>query len=323
MTSTQPEHTQTETDKWSINIPDHPAREDSPEYVAARAKMNELAGQATGLVYGPGPFQDHHGSALWLQDSQGWFMVRNLAGIEWSAQFCADPAKVDLLRQNANRLYDLLAPQIKQQLDPDGLLDTPIQDAAGVAKWTDSIFNAGLPLQQSFHIGVLFAGDSGGAADSASTDDSASAADSPSAAASAASPASASAAASASAVASAASPASASGAGAGQAPAAGQPENPPAAADAEPAGLHHYPTPVVDIQLFKYDDFQLWVVDDEGNPAAVAPMAVRGSGDRRVHVLYATPGSQLAKQKQAAERANMPLILGPEHPLAKQAFQNQ
>jgi Family of unknown function (DUF6424) len=534
MTSTPPEHTETETDKWSVNIPDHPARQDSPEYDAARKKMIELAGQATGLVTGPGPFEDHHGSALWLQDSQGWFVVRNLAGIEWSAQFClgpesrvlttdlrwlplgevkvgdhlaafdesipasgrrrwrrgvversevisrpcydltfedgtevrasadhlwlacgpagqgyaaatwyrtdclisrqggeravvkavvpweedksweagylaaafdgaghlihsvrgtgsghgggqgfglvfsqrdnemyaevvrclkhlgysfrehvrtnlrqavisrrhdvlrflgsvrprrlvaqfqfewlcqlnamervrvtdavyvgeqpvvvvttssgtyiseglashncADPAKVDLLRQNAKRLYDLVAPQIKQQLDPDGVLDAPIQDAAGVAKWTDSIFNAGLPLQTSFHVGVL------SATDSAPAD------------------------------------------GATQAPAAGQPQNPPAAADQEPAGLHHYPTPVVDIQLFKYNDFQLWVVDGEGNPAAVAPMAARGSGDGRVHVLYATPGSQLAKQKQAAESANTPLILGPEHPLAKQAFQNQ
>lgn len=53
--------------------------------VAARTKMNEIATQAVGLVYGPGPFQDHHSSALWPRDSQGWFMVRNLAGIEWSA----------------------------------------------------------------------------------------------------------------------------------------------------------------------------------------------------------------------------------------------
>ena len=136
-------------------LPDHANRADFPEYVAARHKMTEIAGQATGLIYGPGPFQDHHGGALWLQDAQGWFMVRNLAGVEWSAQFCADPAKVDLLRQNAKRMYDLVAPQLKEQLDPDGLLDAPIQDAAGVAKWTDSIFNAGVPLHPSFHTGVL------------------------------------------------------------------------------------------------------------------------------------------------------------------------
>jgi hypothetical protein len=67
----QPVHNETETHTWSVNVPDHPTRADSPEYVAARTKMNEIAAQAAGLIYGPGPFQDHHGSALWLQDSQG------------------------------------------------------------------------------------------------------------------------------------------------------------------------------------------------------------------------------------------------------------
>ena len=262
MTSTEPVHSESEGHPWTINVANHPQRADSPEYVAARNKMNEIAAGATGLVYGPAPFQDHHGGALWLKDAQGWFLVRNLLGIEWSAQFCAEPAKVDLLRQNAKRLYDLLAPEIKQELDPDGLLETPIQDAAGVARWTDSIFNAGVPLQPTFHTGVL---PQGGA------------------------------------------PAAAG------APAAGQ----------DPAGVHHYPTPVVDIQLFKYDDFQLWVTDQQGNPAAVAPVSPRGSGNASVHVLYATPGSQLAAQKQAAESTNTPLILGPDHPLAQQAYVNQ
>jgi Family of unknown function (DUF6424) len=258
MTSTGPVHSESEAHPWNIEVPDHPARADSPEYVAAREKMNEIAGQATGLVYGTAPFQDHHGGALWLKDDQGWFLIRNLAGVEWSAQFCADPAKVDLLRQNAKRLYDLLAPEIKQELDPGGVLDAPIVDAAGVARWTDSIFNAGVPLQPSFHIGVL----PGGSA---------------------------------------------------QDPAAGQ----------EPAGVHHYPTPIVDIQLFKYDDFQLWVTDEQGNPAAVAPVSQRGSGNASVHVLYATPGSRLAQQKQAAESANVPLILGPDHSLSQQAYTDQ
>jgi hypothetical protein len=87
--------------------------------------------------------------------------------------------------------------------------------------------------------------------------------------------------------------------------------------------VHHYPTPIVDIQLFKYDDFQLWVTDGQGNPAAVAPVAPRGSGNASVNVLYATPGSQLAQQKQAAESANTPLVLGPDHPLSQQAYINQ
>ena len=43
--------------------------------------------------------------------------------------------------------------------------------------------------------------------------------------------------------------------------------------------MHHYTTPIADIQLVKYDDFQLWVTDVGDNPAAVAPVAQRGSGD--------------------------------------------
>ena len=615
MTSTQPEpvHGESEDHKWDINVPNHPARADSPEYVAARTKMNQIAAGATGLVYGSAPFQDHHGGALWLKDAQGWFLVRNLAGIEWSAQFCldrkvrvltadlqwipigdvvvgqsllgfdeesrpglwrrwrpsevlatrvierpcydltfddgteirasaehrwlvahgghhansswvttenlraekpwtfeedaqlaeclrtrplpdaarelgrslaavtsrmsrirkgtaresadmrskilrltevweedcsrgggylaaafdgegwltqtedeergrgfgvavrlgfaqrsnamleeverflkergfnyslqyandncyriimrtraeimrllgsvrpqrlladfrperlgtmqrigtatlirkelvgnqpvvalttstgtfvaeglashncADPAKVDLLRQNAKRLYDLLAPEIKQELDPNGLLDTPIQDAAGVASWTDSIFNAGVPLQPTFHTGVLpqSHGQSAQASATAADDsqdalDPAPAADGPQGA-------------------------QASTPAASQPPAAGQPpaaDGAPAAGQ-EPAGVHHYPTPIVDIQLFKYDDFVLWVTDAQGNPAAVAPVAPRGSGNASVNVLYATPGSQLAQQKQAAESANTPLVLGPDHPLSQQAYINQ
>jgi Family of unknown function (DUF6424) len=302
MTSTQPEpvHSESEGHPWSINVPDHPQRADSPEYVAARTKMNQIATGTTGLFYGSPPFQDHHGGALWLKDAQGWFLVRNLAGIEWSAQFCADPAKVDLLRQNAKRLYDLLAPEIKQDLDPNGLLDTPIQDAAGVAKWTDSIFNAGVPLHQSFHTGVLPQGAHSAQASAPAADDSQ---DAPGPAP----------AANASQGAQASTPAASQPSAAAGASAAGQ----------DPAGVHHYPTPIVDIQLFKYDDFQLWVTDAEGNPAAVAPVGPRGSGNASVHVLFATPGSQLAAQKQAAESANTPLILGPDHPLAQQAFTNQ
>jgi hypothetical protein len=279
MTTSEPVHTESQTHPWTIDVPNHPTRADSPEYVAARQKMNEMAGQAAGLIYGPGPFEDHHGGALWLQDAQGWFMVRNQAGIEWSAQFCADPAKVDLLRQNAKRLYDLVAPQLKAQLDPDGLLDTPISDAAGVAKWTDSIFNAGVPLHQGFHTGVLPATGAPGAA----------------------------------------APAGASGAAAPGAAAPGA----AAPTSQQPGGVHNYPTPIADIQLFKYDDFQLWVTDAQGNPAAVAPVAKRGSGNASVHVLYATPGSQLDQQKQAAEQASQPLILGPGHSLSIQAYQRQ
>ena len=312
MSSTEPVHTESETHGWSIDVGDHPTRTDSPEYVAAKKKMTEIATGATGLIYGQPPYQDHHGSALWLQDAQGWFLVRNLAGIEWSAQFCADPAKVDLLRQNAKRLYNLLAPTIEQELDPDGLLDTPIQDAAGVAKWTDSIFNAGVPLQPTFHIGVV---PGGGAQNSGASRDNSAASNSDASSDLTGMPDSSTAQAPADGTNSSASQPSAAAAQAAAAPS-------PSAVQ-EPGGVHHYPTPIADIQLFKYDDFQLWVTDAQGNPAAVTPVAPRGSGIGSVHVQYATPGSQLAQQKRAAENANTPLILPADHPLAQQAFQNQ
>jgi hypothetical protein len=228
-------------------------------FMHAWMRMKELVSQSVGLIYGAAPHQPHRGGSLWLKDDQGWFLVRNLAGIEWSAQFCADPAKVDLLRQNARRLYDLLAPEIKHQLDPTGLLDKPITDAVGVGYWTDSIFNAVVPLHPGLHTGVLPGGGEQDALDS----------------------------------------------------------------DPEAAGVHHYPTPITDIQLFKYDDFQLWVMDEEGNPAAVVPVDARGTGNASVKVQYATPGSRLAAQVAMAARDNKQLILESDNPLARQAFKCQ
>jgi hypothetical protein len=147
--------------------------------------MNGMANHVTGLIYGQPPYEDHHGGGLWLKDAQGWFLVRNLVGMEWSSQFCADPAKVDLIRQNARRLY------------------------------------------------------------------------------------------------------------------AASPKRP------------------------RSSDFQLWVTDQQGNPAAVAPVSPRGSGDGRVRVLFATPGSDLAGQVHQSEAQSKPLILDPSHPLAQQAFAQQ
>jgi hypothetical protein len=240
------DHTEREDEPWTINIPGHPVRSDSPEYVRSRQAMNDMATHVSGLIYGQPPYQDHHGGGLWLKDDQGWFLVRNLAGMEWSSQFCADPAKVDLLRQNARRLYAAF-PGAAQELGIQQLLDTPITDAAGIAQWTDSICNASVPLPAPAHTGVLPTG----------------------------------------------------------------------------GGVHHYPSPITEIAFFKHDDFQLWVTDQQGNPAAVAPTGKRGSGDGRVHVLYATPGSELADRVSQSEAQSQPLILGSAHPLAQQAFARQ
>ncbi|GAA2272010.1 MULTISPECIES: DUF6424 family protein [Kitasatospora] len=147
-------HTEAEKLGWTINIPGHPPRTDSPEYDAARTELHKLVGTLAQPFYGPEPVEDHHGGGLWLKDDDGWFVVRNLAGIEWSAQFCADPAKVDLLRQNAKRLY-AFCPDAVKELGIEDLLNTKITDAAGVQRWTDSICNASMPLPHDVHSAEL------------------------------------------------------------------------------------------------------------------------------------------------------------------------
>lgn len=239
-------HTEHEDMPWTIDIPGHAQRSDSPEYVRSRATMNSMARDVQALLYGQPPYEDHHGGGLWLKDAQGWFLVRNLAGMEWSSQFCADPVKVDQLRQNAQRLYAAF-PDAAAELGIQQLLNTPITDAAGIAQWADSICNASVPLPTEAHTGVLPKG----------------------------------------------------------------------------GGVHHYPSPITEIAFFKHDDFILWVTDAQGNPAAVAPVGARGSGDGRVHVLYATAGSDLAGKLTQADSQNQPLVLGADHPLAQQAFAEQ
>ncbi|WP_377268038.1 DUF6424 family protein [Peterkaempfera sp. SMS 1(5)a] len=150
-------HTEAEHLGWEINIPGHPARQDSPEYQQSRLRMHQILDTLQRPFYGTGHVEDHHGGGLWFKDAEGWFLVRNLVGIEWSAQFCADPAKVDLLRQNARRLYAAF-PGTVEELGIRDLLDTPITDAAGVARWTDSICNASVPLPHPVHSGELPAG---------------------------------------------------------------------------------------------------------------------------------------------------------------------
>jgi len=244
-------HTIHEADPWTENVGNHPERKDSPEYTKARKILIALIGTAQPWYMGEKPYQDHHGGGLWVKDEEGWFLLKNLAGMEWSSQFCADPKKVDVLRRNAKRLYakfPLTAIEFKKMgFDLDALLNTPITDTAGIERWTDSICNASVPLPQPLHTGTL--------------------------------------------------------------PKSG--------------GVHHYPTPITDIELFKHDDFQLFVTDDEGQPAAVVPVAHRGSGDHRVEVVYATPGTKLHKQHAAAHKNNKRLVLSGNHPAAKKAFEKQ
>jgi hypothetical protein len=185
--------------------------------------------------------------------------------MEWSQQFCADPRKVDRLRQFAQRVYKAFPqsiPAMRELLHGgtyplEQMLDEKIETKEQVARWVDSIFNASVPLSARRHTGVI------------------------------------------------------------------EPNGHQAAAPNVEGGVHHYPTPITDIQLFKYDDFQLWVVDHEGQVAAVTPAHPRGSGRSEVNVAFATPGSQLDRRWVTAHQKGEHLQLPGDHPLAQQAFIRQ
>lgn len=152
-------HTEHEDHGWTRVIPDHPPRVDTPAFVKARAKMHELApGTIAEAFYGPSQHaQAHHGGSLIVFDSDDpskpAVFLKNLAGIEYSAQYGADPARVDLLRQNARLLYAMF-PRSADALGIRALLDTPITDAAGVGAYVDSPLNAIVPLPAAIHTGV-------------------------------------------------------------------------------------------------------------------------------------------------------------------------
>src|SRR5262249_48200618 len=116
--------------------------------------------QSGPFFYGTGQIEAHHGGSIWVHDGRTWRMYQNLAGIEWSGQFCADPAKVDLLRQNAKALVDQFPqtiPKLKElgYHDAEKVLNTPITDAGGIARYVDSLYNACVPLPQPVHTGAI------------------------------------------------------------------------------------------------------------------------------------------------------------------------
>jgi hypothetical protein len=248
-------HQEHEDDPWTINIPDHVARTDSAGFRASKKLAKAILATlgADAIFFGLGNVQMHHGGSLWLFDDTGWFMVHNEAGIEWSAQFCTDPAKADALRRNAQRTYSGFPKAIPEMIRmgyaaADEVLNTPIGDAAGVATWVDSIFNSCVPLPALRHIGRL--------------------------------------------------------------PTSG--------------GRHHYPAPITDIELIKYDDFVLWVTDPQSNtPVAVVPVAQRGAGVSRVRVAWATPGTALHDRREELRAQGKALEVGPTNSLTQQAFVKQ
>ena len=139
------------------NIEGHAARADSKEFRAARATLQKIIATLEPNPYGDGPIQAHHGGSIWLYDGENWRMVANWAGIEWSVQFCCDPAKVDALRQTAKTITDAF-PQTIPQLESLGyddidILTTPIAGPADIARYVDSIWNSCVPIPLPGHTG--------------------------------------------------------------------------------------------------------------------------------------------------------------------------
>jgi hypothetical protein len=143
------------------NIDGHAARTDSPEFVSARATVQKIVATLNPNPYGPPPIQAHHGGSLWVYDGTNWRLVLNWAGIEWSAQFCCDPARIEALRQDAAAItaaFPDTIPELQSlgYKDTD-LLSTPVTDADGVAKYVDSIWNSCVPIPQPGHTGSISA----------------------------------------------------------------------------------------------------------------------------------------------------------------------
>jgi hypothetical protein len=155
-------HVQTEDNPWSAYINDHPQRKESSTFRSAKKAAHAILETLKGddLPYGPGPWEMHHGGSLWVLANKRWRVYLAKAGVEWSMQFCADPKKIELLRRDAEELVAAFPDTLPALQDlgyskAEEILNTPITDADGVAQWTDSLFNACVPLGSGDHSGVL------------------------------------------------------------------------------------------------------------------------------------------------------------------------
>ncbi|MEU6604376.1 DUF6424 family protein [Streptomyces shenzhenensis] len=156
-----------ESHPWQIRLVEHPKRFESSYFRAAKKTARKILDEMSDaeLPYGPRPagsehWEMHHGGSLWLRGERGWLMYRARVGIEWSMQFCAEPVKVDRLRQEAAELVDafpLTLPALAElgYEEAEARLRTPIENADGVEAWTDSLFNACVPMSRGNHQGLL------------------------------------------------------------------------------------------------------------------------------------------------------------------------
>jgi hypothetical protein len=155
-------HVEAEDHPWSAYIADHPQRTESTWFAAAKRTVHKILADPgpDGLPYGSGPWEMHHGGSLWVRSDGGWRMYLARAGIEWSTQFCADPAKIDRLRRDALTLVSAFPDTLPALAElgyrgAEEILNEEITDADGVGRYTDSLFNSCVPLTRQDHQGVL------------------------------------------------------------------------------------------------------------------------------------------------------------------------
>ncbi|MER6979355.1 DUF6424 family protein, partial [Streptomyces carpinensis] len=163
----KPGGVESENHPWKIRLVDHPKRYESAYFRAAKRTVHKILAEMDNddLPYGSRPtgaqhWEMHHGGSLWVKGKNGWRMYRARVGIEWSMQFCAEPSKVDRLREEAAELVDafpLTLPALAAlgYEEAEQLLRTPITDADAVERWTDCLFNACVPMSHGNHQGVL------------------------------------------------------------------------------------------------------------------------------------------------------------------------
>lgn len=158
-------HVVHEDNPWSEKIPDHGGRVETKAFGQAKRTLHKLIVLLKGFGFyfvkpGPGNVQAHHGGSIWLLDQAGWFLVLNMAGVEYSGQFLSDPARVEMLRLNALRVvsgFPKTLPGLAALGYPDAerILNTPVVDAKTVSDYVDSIWNSCVPLPAGYHTGQL------------------------------------------------------------------------------------------------------------------------------------------------------------------------
>jgi hypothetical protein len=91
-----------------------------------------------------------------VYDGSEWLVFRNCLTIFLGAENCADPAKVDVLREYTNNLLDAY-PDTIPQLEKNGvrvraLLNRRIETFEDVEAWANSIFNSGPISRYPAHV---------------------------------------------------------------------------------------------------------------------------------------------------------------------------